>query len=489
MDDSQDDADPEAVGALLTRAAEIVADYYRDLGRRAVFPAGLRPGELAARLGQMPEGPSSAEAVLEEFTRVVLPGTAANAGPRFFGWVTAAPTAIGVAADAIAGALNQNASGFAHAPAASEVDALVVRWIGELAGYPAGGGTLTTGGSLANFHGLAAGLAETARRLGVDVVQDGVRALPAEPVVYASAEVHACVPKALGALGLGRRSLSTVPVDASFRADVDAMRRRIAAERAAGRLPVAVVGTAGTVNTGAFDDLRALADLAAAEKLWFHVDAAYGGFAGLTLRTAPLLAGIERADSVAVDPHKQLAVPFDVGACLVRDDGALVRTFSLRPAYLVTAEGEDATTVGEDAFERSIELSRRWRGLKVWASLRRYGRDGYRRLLERQLDVTRACVEAIAARDELELVAPAPYTVACFRYRPRGASDAEADRITAALPGALTRSGRVLVGGTRLGGRPAVRACFISFRNGPADAQLLADLAVEEGRRLAAVAV
>lgn len=476
-----DDARPEAVGALLARAAEIVADFYGDLDRRVVFPPGIRAGELAARLGRVPDRPSPAAEVLDELARVVLPAATASAGPRFFGWIITSPTAVAVAADAIAGAVNQNAAAWGATPAASEVDALVVRWIGELLDYPAGGGTLTTGGSMASFHGLAAGIAETARRLGVDVVQDGVRALPAEPVVYASAEVHSCVAKALSALGLGRRSLSTVPVDAGFRADVGAMRRRIAADRAAGRLPLVVIGTAGTVNTGAFDDLPALADLAAAEGLWFHVDGAYGGFACLSPRTAPLLAGIERADSVALDPHKQLAVPFDVGACLVRDDGALVRTFSLRPAYLVTQEGDDA-------FERSIELSRRWRGLKVWASLRRYGREGYRQILERQLEVTRACLEAVAARAELEVAAPAPYTVACFRYRPRGASDAEVDRINAALPEALTRTGRVLVGGTRIAGRPVVRACFISFRTTPADAERLADLAVAEGRRLAAAA-
>ncbi len=470
------DADQDAIGPLLARAAEIAADFYHDLDRRPVFPANRKPGQLMEALGRLPEDGSAPEAVLDELARVILPAAAANAGPRFFGWIIGSPTPISAAADAIAGAVNQNAGGWSASPAASEVDELVTRWIADLIGYPGGGGTLTTGGSMANFHGLAAGIVEGAARLGVDVVEDGVRALPADPVVYASSEVHSSVPKALSALGLGRRCLATIRRDAEFRVDVGAMAARIAQDRAAGRLPLAIVGTAGTVNTGAFDDLSALADLASAEGLWFHVDGAYGGFARLSPRTASYVAGIERADSVVLDPHKQLGAPFDVGTCLVRDEETLVRAFSLRPAYLVT-------TQGKDAFERSFELSRRWRGLKVWASLRRYGRRGYRQMLETQLDVTRAFVEAIAGYPELELAAPVPYTAVCFRYRSRHGT--EADQITAALSEALTRTGSVLVAGTRLDDRPAVRACFISFRTTVTDSRLLADLAVQEGRRLA----
>lgn len=469
------DADDDPIGPLLARAAEIAADFYEGLDRRPVFPSGVTPGRLAEALGPLPEEGSAPEAVLDDLARVILPAATASAGPRFFGWVIASPTPIAVAVDAIAGAINQNAGAWSAAPAASEVDDLATRWLAELIGYPGGGGTLTTGGSMANFHGLAAGIADRAARSGVNVVEDGVRALPADPVVYASSEVHSSVPKALAALGLGRRCLATIPTDAGFRVDVGAMAARIAQDRAAGRLPMVIVGTAGTVNTGAFDDLSALAELAEARGLWFHVDGAYGGFAGLSPRTAAHVTGIERADSVVLDPHKQLAVPFDVGACLVRDEQALVRAFSLRPAYLVTAHGKDA-------FERSFELSRRWRGLKVWASLRRYGRRGYRRMLERQLDVTRSFVEAIAGYPELELAAPVPYTAACFRCRQRSGRD----DVTAALSEALTRTGSVLVGGTRLHDRPAVRACFISFRTTPADARLLAELAARESRRLAA---
>jgi aromatic-L-amino-acid decarboxylase len=306
----------------------------------------------------------------------------------------------------------------------------------------------------------------------------GFRDEAAPMVVYTSAQGHSCIEKAVELLGIGHDYLRKIPTDHDQRIDLDLLKAQIAADRAAGLRPVCVAASAGTVNTGAIDPLDALADLCAAEQLWFHIDGAYGGVGVLAEQTAGLYTGMERADSLAIDPHKWLYMPVECGCVFVRDAQAMRDTFSLTPPYL----RDDANLPWFSEF--GPQQTRGFRALKLWMVLQQIGEQGYRELISRDIGLARALQARIRARPEFELIAAGPLSVTCFRYTPPGAHDLDA--LNRRLLDLVQRLGQVFLTSTQLDGMFVLRACVINFRTSEADLEVLLDVLAEAGQRVQA---
>ncbi|HXY40109.1 MAG TPA: aspartate aminotransferase family protein [Vicinamibacteria bacterium] len=475
MDDF--DLGPDEVRALGYRAAELVAEHRAQLLQRPVFG---KLGTAAAFFDEpLPEEGLPAEAVLRAVREHVLPHAFGNSHPRFFAFINATADPLATVADYLASAMNSNCWGGDHA--AIHVENRVIAWLAELLGMPAGTeGILTSGGSMANFTALA-----TARcAVAPGVREEGFHGT-SPFAVYVSDEVHNCVDKAVDLLGIGCRQLRKVPTDASFRIRVDLLKQAIAADRKAGMRPAIVVGNAGTVNTGAVDPLDELADLCAAEGLWFHVDGAYGALASISPRLRELFKGLERADSLAADPHKWLYVPYDAGAALVREPGRMAEAFRRPAPYLV--HDPDSPVKGPVSFnERGPELSRGFRALKVWMGLMRHGRLGYIRAIEHDLAMARFLAEEVKRRPGFELLAGPVLSIVAFRWRPAGLalSETELDLLNRRIVNRLVGSGGFFVAPTRLKGKTAIRAAIVNFRTSEDDLRALVAQAEAAGQEL-----
>ncbi len=474
--------DAEEFRALAHRAVDLAADHLAALPQGPVFRP-LEPAHRAALADQpLPAAPTDAGEILDRFAREVLPYPMGNGHPRFFGWVNSAPSPIGVVGELLAAAMNPSVAGGDHA--AVFVEHAVVRWLMELVGFPAEGSTglLVSGGSAASLTALAAARHAAAAADGHDVRAQGVRDGP-PLVLYTSEEGHGALRKSAELLGLGGGSVRVVPVDAAFRLDVAALHRAIEDDRAAGRRPFCVAASAGTVNTGAVDPLVEIADACAEHRLWFHVDGAYGAPAVLDPEAAPLLRGLDRVDSLALDPHKWLSVPVECGCVLVRDAELLRSTFSLVPAYLRTEEGRGFG--GPPWFsEYGFQQSRGFRALKLWMTLLHAGRDGVAATVAGHRRLAARLAALVAEAPDLELLAPVPLSIVCFRASPPALAgdDAALDRLNRELVADLQAEGAVFVSGTRLRGREALRACILHHGTREADLVVL----VDEVRRAAA---
>jgi glutamate/tyrosine decarboxylase-like PLP-dependent enzyme len=409
-----------------------------------------------------------------EFMRDVLPFTQGNVHPGFMGWVNGGGTPVGMVAEMLAAGLNANLGGRDHIPV--EVERQVTAWVREIFGFPQGAtGLFVTGTSMAN---LIAVLIARDAALGFDVRASGVAAEPRRLIAYTSNAVHGCVPKAMDIAGLGSDALRQIPTDSRFRIDLAALTEAIQRDREAGYTPFLVVGTAGTVNTGAVDDLTGLADLCRREKLWFHVDGAFGALARLAPDLAPKLNGIERADSVAFDFHKWGQAPYDAGFILVRDGEAHKNAFALPAAYLQRAErGLAAGSPWPCDF--GPDLSRGFRALKVWFTLKVYGTDALGASISRCCALARYLEERIAATPELELMVPVELNIVCFRYRAE-----DTNRVNDAIVVALQESGVVAPSTTRIKGQTAIRAAIVNHRTSRAEIDALVDGVLALGRAL-----
>jgi glutamate/tyrosine decarboxylase-like PLP-dependent enzyme len=477
MSDTQTPAETgpfAAALAALDRAHELAKDYLLGLGTRPVARA-VSPEAMASALDEsLPEeGSDPALAVGEWFARAEA-GIVASGGPRFFGFVNGGATPAALAGDWLASAVDQNAGLWLSSPAAAQTELTVLRWLKELFGLPPGWvGGLTTGATMANFVGLGAGRQWAGARLGFDPAADGLGGKPAIPVV-ASTEIHASARKALGMLGLGRSSVRLVPAPGG---SVD--RSALWAELARIEGPVIVIANAGEVNTGAFDDLAAVADLCAGHAgcAWLHVDGAFGLFAAASPRYAHLTRGIERADSVAADAHKWLNVPYDCGFAFVRDADALRAMFAATGAYI-------AQTAGWDPHTHVPEMSRRFRALAVWCALKAAGRAGYREIVERCCANAAAFAAWVEATPGLELVAPVPLNIVCFRYVDSRLSDEANDIRNQAAVTALQADGRAFVTGTDWRGRAAIRAAFDNWATTGRDVAILEEAVADVARRM-----
>ncbi|OKI16453.1 pyridoxal-dependent decarboxylase [Streptomyces sp. CB03911] len=459
---------PDDFRAAAHTAADLVADYLGGLPGRPVWQP-MDPADRTSLLeAPLPKDGLPLAELLDFVGTRVMPAPMGNGNPRFFGWVNSAPAPAGVLATLAASAMNPSSAGGDHADV--HLERAVVRWIAELVGFPhpAGGGLLTSGTSMATIVCLAAARGRAARRAGWDVREDGLAGMP-PLVAYATGETHSCVRKAAELLGLGSKHLRTVPSGPEGQLDADALRAAVARDRADGLLPFLVVASAGTVGTGAVDSFDPIADLCAEQELWLHVDGAYGAFGVLDPAIAHRYAGLERADSLALDPHKWLGVPVDCGCALVRDTDELRGTFSLVPSYL---RDEAAGSLGWFS-EYGMEQTRPFRSLKVWATIAHRGRQGISDDIARCTALARRLGELVEADPELELLAPVQTSIVAFRHRAAGLDEAAVNAVNRELPVAVQLRGRVFVTGALLDGREMLRACLLNAATTEADLELL----------------
>ena len=415
----------------------------------------------------LPQGPAALAQVYAEVVEFVRPYPMGNIHPRFWAWFMGAGNFAGALGDFLAAVDGSNLGGGNTAPAL--LDRQVVRWLREMVGLPeSASGTLTSGGSAANLVALT--VARNAKA-GVDVRAEGIGALPKPLRFYASDQVHSCHQKALEILGLGHQALRLVPTDAAFRLDIAALEAAIADDRARGFEPAAVIASAGTVNTGAVDDLQAVGALCRREGLWFHVD----GCIGALLRIAPvhshLVAGIDAADSVALDPHKWLHAPFEAGCALVRDARLHYGTFALHPEYL--EEHPRGVAGAEYLFDYGIELSRGFKALKVWMALKEHGVEKFGRLIDQNIAQAQYLAGLIEAEPRLEMMAPVPTNIVCFRHRLPGASETALKAFNTEIMLRLQEAGTATFSDTTLLGRHSLRVAIANHRTRQADLDLL----------------
>ncbi len=485
--------------ALAERATELVADYFARVGERPVFPAQTAD-EIAAQLNApLPlAGPDELADIFADCERIIA-HSRHSGHPRFFGYVASPATPIGAFADLIASALNQNVPAWRSAPAATHVERTVVSWLAQLIGYAEGaGGLLTSGGSMANLNALyiahrtkARGLAHNTADTHADVAHAGLWNAGAPMTVYMSDQAHHSITKAADILGLGRAQVRVVESDQQWRMDVRLLRERIAADVQQGLRPFCVVATAGTVNTGAVDPLAEIAAVAAEYDLWLHVDGAYGAPAALDANKRALFAGLERADSVALDPHKWLYTPVDCGCLLLRDP------LVARAAWTAAGAGAEYIKIFEQAddeafafFDYGIELSRRFRALKLWLLLRYYGVPRIAAAIADDNALAAYMAEQINRAEDFELLAPVELSICCFRYVPaemrrtradadgetRARNEAALNELNKRIVHTVQRGGQAYISNATLRGRFALRACIINFRTTRRDIDLTLDI-------------
>jgi aromatic-L-amino-acid/L-tryptophan decarboxylase len=448
---------------------------------------GESPAAVQAALeasASLPERGTDAEVLLRDAAPLLFEHSLLNGHPRFFGYITSSPAPIGMLGDLLAAAVNANVGAWRLSPIATEIEAQAVRWVAQLIGYPATcGGLFVSGGNMANMVGLFAARAAAA---DWDVRARGMAAPGAAPLrVYASAETHTWLQKGADLAGLGTDAIRWIPTDRELRLDLAALRAALARDRAAGERPMAVVGTAGSVSTGAIDPLPELAALCREEGVWFHVDGAYGGLAAAVPGAAPELAALQLADSLAVDPHKWLYAPLEAGCVLVRDADRLRAAFAYHPPYYHF--GQEATNY----VDLGPQNSRGFRALKVWLALRQVGREGYVRMMGDDIRLSERLHARVAAHPELEPVTQS-LSINTFRYVPPrlrmrlGSEETEAylNALNAALLERVQTSGEAFVSNAVVAGRYVLRACIVNFNTTAADVDALPELVVRLGREL-----
>lgn len=424
---------------LTEDALNLVQDYWSSIDVRAAYPA--TSGKQTEKLFSRPwSDEGSGRAVLQEFQTIA--SHSRPSGGKFFGYVFGSGEPVGAIGDLFASALNQNVTAWRSAPAATTIEQTVIGWLAEAIGCVSFKGCLCGGGSAGNLMALA-----MAREAKLPANETGARPC----IVYASEQVHMSIPKAVAMLGIGRANLSLIPVDDQLRMRVDALESAIANDRMADKTPIAIVATAGTVNIGAIDPLQEIAEVARRESLWLHVDGAYGGLAALA---APeKFRGLDQADSISLDAHKWFYQPLDCGCFLYRDPQIARETFSDTGEY-VKVLSEDPIE-GFNFFEESIELSRRFRALKLWISLQYHGKRAFREAILRDLSHAQFLAEEIRSNPDLELMAPVALSAVCFRHRTKD---------NAAILRRVIARGRVYLSNATIHGQFLLRACFVNHR-------------------------
>jgi glutamate/tyrosine decarboxylase-like PLP-dependent enzyme len=463
-----------------------VAEFLESLPARRVTP-GESPDVVRAAVhhdAPMPQRGEAPDALIASAADLLLAHSLFNGHPRFFGYITSPPAPIGILGELLAAAVNANAGAWVLSPAATEIEAQTIRWIADLIGYRQGcGGLLVSGGNMANFVGL---LAARAARATWDIRVGGLAAPEARPLaIYASRETHTWIQKGADLFGLGTNAIRWIDTDASLRMDVDALERALAADSARGVAPLMVVGTAGSVSTGAVDPLRRIADTCRRVGAWFHVDGAYGGFAAAAPGASAEFAALCEADSVAIDPHKWLYAPLEAGCLLARSPDVLRDAFSYHPPYYHF--GVEATNF----VDLGPQNSRGFRALKVWLALRHAGREGYARMIADDIRLSERLFELASRHEHLEAVTQS-LSITTFRYVPAGlrpkVGDGEVETYLNALNQTLLddlqRGGAAFVSNAVVGGRYLLRACIVNFHTTDDDVAALPGIVVEAGRAL-----
>jgi glutamate/tyrosine decarboxylase-like PLP-dependent enzyme len=470
----------EYIGRAVTR---IISDFAASLDTRPVATAALPSDLLAIFDEQLPENGIELDEILQRFTSNIAAHAMGVPSPRYYGQFNPTPLPIGVWADALCSALNQNAGAWRNGPTSAMIEARVMRWFCDLVGYgPQSFGTLASGGSEANL--IALKCARDNAHSGV--IHLGVRGVPGDLVIYSSEQCHYSVVKSADILGLGRDAVRKIPTDDRFHVQTNLLRAAIGRDREAGRIPFCIVGVAGATSTGVIDPLPELAMIARESNCWFHVDAAYGGALAFSDQHKSKLNGIEEADSITFDPHKWLFVPFACGAVLVRDGGRVLRdAFDISPEYL--NEDRGGTDIEFDFFRYGQMGTRRFNSLKLWMALKFMGRTGYQEVIERQIGLTEYLASRIDELDEFQRLGQVETAVCCFKFLPettRNASGEDQDRLQMRLQQQIERSGEAFVTTTVLSGRRAIRVNINSFLTERRHVDDLLELLKRESRKL-----
>jgi aromatic-L-amino-acid/L-tryptophan decarboxylase len=465
------DLPPSEFQSLGYRVIDLLADFFAELPNRPAFPA-KQPTDVAALFeAPVPETAQPVEDILRDWNEKIIPNSSLQGSGRWFGFVNGSGTQIGALAEAMAAALNANLGGWRASPAATEIERRTVRWLAELIGYPAdSGGVLLSGGTMANAAALRTAMVS---RATWDIKEHGLQAPDRTgplTVYMADHETHVSFVRAVDLLGLGQAALRRVPSKDDFTIDVDALNAMLDADLANGKVPFAVIGHCGSINVGAIDDLDALADVAQRRNLWFHVDGACGALGAMLPELRDAMRGMERADSVSFDAHKWLGVPYEAACLLVRNADILHRTWTMEATYLLPSVANEYA--GVNFFEYGPQLSRTWRALKIWMSLRYYGADGYREIFRRTIACAKHLHHLVQSSDDFEVVQPEPALyIYAFRFAPaalRG-DDARLDDINQRIADELQRRQIAFAMTTRIHGRVTQRLSICSHRTTATD--------------------
>jgi aromatic-L-amino-acid decarboxylase len=472
--DKYETLDPEnwdEMRDLAHRMVDDALDYIHSAGERPVwYPVPADVAELLT--APAPVEPSSPAEVYAEFQANILPYNLHTNHPRFWAWYMGSGTVMGALADFLAAVLNPNVGGINHV--APRVEEQVIGWIKEMMGYPqSASGILTSGASMANFTALT-----VARNTncGYDVRREGVLAAPGPFTVYASTEIHSCNQKAVETLGLGSDGLRKVPVMDDYTIDMDELARQVAKDREAGMIPFCVIATAGTINTGAIDDMNAIADFCEQEGLWFHVDGAIGAVAVLADNVRDQLSGMERADSIALDLHKWMHIPFEAGCVVIRNAPAHRDSFALVPEYL--QREDDGGGMASGLYwpsDYGLQLTRQFRALKVWMSIKEHGLERFGRMIARNVEQAHYLGALVEATPELELTGPIGLDIVCFRYNPGGLDTEALNTLNKKLLVKLQEGGVAAPSYTTLKGNYCLRAAISNHRSRFEDFDLMVD--------------
>lgn len=490
------DLSPDEFRELGYRVVEMIAEYYGSINERPVFPA-RSSGEVAARFNEpLPRAGQEASAILNEWTEKVLPNTTHVGSPRYFGFVMGSGSMMATLAEALAASVNMNAGGWKPAPAATEIERQTIAWLAELVGYPTScGGLFTSGGTMANFTALLTALRNTA---DYDTTEEGLQSVgrAGRFLVYmADHEGHVSITRVADMLNLGRSAVRRVPSREDFTMDPAALEAMIVRDKARGEQPFCVVAQVGAINTGVVDPLEEIADICAAHGLWLHADGACGAVGRLLPEKEPQYRGLERADSLTLDPHKWLFIPYECGCVLVRDPEKLRRSFSMSAPYLRGTLPSEYT--GLDYFEHGPQMSRGFRALKVWMTLKHYGVDGYRKLLAQSVRCAERLDELVRAADNFEALHEPNLFIYSFRYAPArfqsdgahaadGSQDADAylDRLNQRIADAIQASGFAFIMTSAVHGRTVLRLSICSHRTTLADIEAVFEKLAEIGATL-----
>jgi glutamate/tyrosine decarboxylase-like PLP-dependent enzyme len=471
-----DPKDWEESKALMHQMVDDAFDYIKDIRDRKIWQE-MPEDILNSFSSSIPKEPSNAKEVYSELQKNVLPFPMGNVHPRFWAWYMGNGTVSGVMGDFWASVINPNLGGGNHA--AHKVEEQVVNWIKEIIEFPeSSSGLLVSGGSMANYVALA-----VARNLkvGYDIRSEGLH--ENNLVYYASTEIHSCNTKAIELLGLGTKGLRKIAVNDDYTININALQQQIKNDKANGLQPICVIGTSGTVNTGAVDNLDAIANICEEENLWFHVDGAIGAIAMLSEKIKPQLKGIERADSVALDLHKWLHMPFEAGCVVLKDKKAHKDTFSLIPEYL--AKNTRGIASGENWFsEFGLQLSRRFRALKIWMSLKEHGSERFGRMISRNVDQAYYLGYLIDKHSTLELIAPIGMDIVCFRFNPGNKDLDQLNALNKEIKLQLEEQAIALPGYTTLNGAYCIRCAISSHRVTNEDFDVLVENVLRIGNEL-----
>jgi len=483
-EENLDPDDWEGIRKLGHKMIDDAIKYIETVGERPVWQHV--PEHVKVHFSKpLPQRPQSPEEIYEEFVEKVLPYPIGNIHPRFWGWILGTGTVMGAFSELLAATMNTNTGGGSN-HIANHVEKQVIEWIKEMLGYPpSASGVLTSGCSAANIIGLT--VARNAKA-DFDLRRKGLQCSKQRMVLYASQEIHSSIQKAVELLGLGSEALRRLPVNGHFQIDLKTLKATILEDREKGYMPFCVIGAAGTTNTGSIDDLNALADLCQQENLWLHVDGAFGAWATLSPAERDKVAGIERADSLALDLHKWMYMPYEIGCILVRHEEHHRKAFSLTPDYLAHGEGGRGLT-GVDLpwfSDYSFQLSRGFRALKAWMCLKEHGSLKYARIIQQNIDQAFYLGELVKASPELELSAPVTLNIVCFRYADFAMSDAELDELNKQIEVELQEQGIAVLSGTVINGRHVLRAANTNHRSRREDFEVLVKEVIRIGKELTA---